>query len=116
MPGNGSLPATKSDIDRLDNKIDSSIDRLEKKIDDSVSRLAKELVKTQADVRDIKTRMAGLATKEDVGQILNAIDAFSAKAVHYDRTAVLHGHALTEQDITLKDHGRRIKALESARK
>lgn len=72
-----------------------------------------ELVKTQADVRDIKDKMHGMATKTDIDRVLVAIDRFAGKAESYDRAKTLHGHALTEAQVTLKDHERRIKRLES---
>lgn len=59
--------------------------------------------------------MAGLSTKEDFKRILDAIDIFAGKAERYDRTAVLHGHSLTEVEARVRDHENRIKAIESGR-
>ena len=83
-------------VSRLDEKIDSGVRRLDEKIDSSTARLAKEIVATQADVREIKTTMATMATKTDIDRILSAVEAFAGKAQVYDRAAVLHGQALTE--------------------
>ncbi len=91
------VSAIKTDIVRLDQKID---------------RVAVALVKTQADVREIRHDMA---TKDDVKRILNAIDAFAKKSEHNDRAILLHGHVLTEVQIGIKDHERRLKTIESAR-
>ena len=68
------------------------------------------LVKTQADVREIKETMA---TKSDVERILVAVESFAGKAQVYDRAAVLHGHALTEAQVTLRDHEKRLRAIET---
>lgn len=107
----------KSDVslERLDQKIDVSVERLDQKIDTSVRRLAKAIVETQAEVREVKSTLTGLATKDDVSRILGAIDAFAGKAQNYDRAAALHGQALSEVRAQVKDHERRIKKIESAR-
>jgi chromosome segregation ATPase len=58
----------------------------------TVDKLAVEVVKTQADVRDIRHTMATkMADKDDVSRILAAIDAFARKAVSYDQKSHSHG-------------------------
>lgn len=106
--------ATKADFTKLDQKIDASIERLDQKIDTSVQRLAKAIVETQAEVREIKSTLKGMATKGDVSRILGAIDTLSGKTQNYDRAVVLHGSALTELEKQVKDHEKRIKTLESS--
>ncbi|OHC66055.1 MAG: hypothetical protein A2040_03675 [Rhodocyclales bacterium GWA2_65_19] len=90
--------------------VKADVRRLDAKIDSATSRLAKEIVKTQADVREIRETMA---TKNDVERILVAVQAFAGKAQVYDRAAVLHGHALTEAAVTLRDHEKRLRAIEA---
>lgn len=58
---------------------------------------------------------AYLSREEHISRVLSAIDAFAGKGEHYDRAAVLHGQALAEHDVKLKDHGKRIASLESSR-
>lgn len=94
---------------RLDAKIDAVVQRLDEKIEPSIRRLAIELVKTQADVRDIKETMA---TKDDVRQVLSTITAFAGKYQSHDDAMTLHGHAITEMSIALKNHEQRIARLE----
>ena len=98
-----------SSVRRLDEKIDFSARRLDEKIDSATARLAKEIVATQADVREIKATMA---TKTDVDRILSAVQAFAGKAQVYDRAAVLHGQALTEAEVMLRDHEKRLRVVE----
>jgi hypothetical protein len=54
-----------------------------------------------------------MAIKSDIKRILNSIDAFAAKSLKYDRASTLHGQALTEAQVKLKDHDKRIASLES---
>lgn len=104
------MRAVRTDFDasvkRLDDKIDSAADRLDRKINGVIV----ELVKTQGDVREIKETMA---TKDDIGRVLSAIDAFAGKAQSYDRARTLHGQSITELQIAVKGHEDRITALES---
>lgn len=103
----------KTDIARLDQKLDQNVARLDQnvaRLDRNIDRLAAEVVKTQADVRDIRLTMA---TKDDVGRILAAIDAFAGKAVAYDQKSISHGAILTEHEDKLREHGRRLVSLET---
>ena len=84
-------PATKkdiaglgADIGALDAKLDTSVNRLDAKID----RVAVELVRTQADVREIKETMA---TKGHMERLMRSFDDFAARAVHYDRADASRG-------------------------
>ena len=79
---------------------------------EALARVASELVNTQADVREIRRDMA---TKDDIKRVLNAIDAFAKKSENDDKSVALHGHVLTEVQVDLKDHEKRIKTLESTR-
>ncbi len=56
---------------------------------------------------------AVMATKDDIGRVLNAIDAFAKKSETKDRAVVLHGHALTQVQTELKGHEKRLAVLES---
>ncbi|MBI5209902.1 MAG: hypothetical protein HY927_08020 [Elusimicrobia bacterium] len=105
----------KSTADDLRAELKADIRGLDKKLDASVHRLATEIVRTQADVRGLGDRITGLATKDDVRDILAAIESFACKGERYDRTAVLHGHSLTELQVQVRDHESRIKNLESDR-
>ena len=115
-----SPPATQADIrslsektdgsmHRLEEKTDSSIRRLDAKIDANTSRLAKEIVATQAAVREIQKTMS---TKSDIDRVIGVIDAFTGKIQASSRAAVLHGRALTETGVTLRDHEKRLRSIE----
>lgn len=120
MEAADSRPATKGDIyslrrdhcgrmDGLDQRMDKleyRVGAVEKKLD----RVVVELVRTQADVREIRATMA---TKDDVRALLGPIHDLAAKFEAFGRMATIHGQALTEGQGTLKDHERRLRALES---
>lgn len=106
MVDNGDKPATKADLQAVRSELKEDI-----------KRVATELVETQSGVREIKHALATkIATKDDVDRIMNAIDAFAKKAESYDGAAVLHGHALVEVQVNLKDHEKRLKTLEAHRR
>ena len=95
-------PVTRSEFLKETGSIRTEINKLDDKIDKAVNRLAGEIVKTQTDLKEVKETMA---TKEDVSEILNAIDTFAQKAENYDRKAVFH-------DSRINDHEERITQLE----
>lgn len=103
-----SAAATKTDLHALDTALGGRIDG----VDRTIARVAAEVVRTQADVREIKETMA---TKSDINRILSAIDTFAFKTESHDRASVIHGQTLVEVEVTLKDHERRLSSLESPR-
>lgn len=125
MPASENKPATKSDLKKVETALKGDIEAVEAKLkgeiqsvktelNKKIDKVAMELVRTQADVREIKETMATkMATKEDVSKILTAIDRFAGKAEGYDRAAVLHGKSLTEHEIRISDHDKRLVRLES---
>lgn len=76
----------------------------------SINKVAAEVVKTQAELREVRQTMA---TKDDVSRILNAIDAFAQKGQSYDQKSLSHGAILTDHEDKLRDHGRRLTTLEA---
>jgi tetrahydromethanopterin S-methyltransferase subunit G len=90
----------------LDHKIDSSVDRLDKKIEN----VALGLVKTQADVQEIKKTMA---TKDDVNLILDRIDSFTKRVDVYDKKAIIQDYRLNQAESGLSDHEKRLSSLEA---
>src|SRR5208337_696854 len=101
MEQGGHSPATRADIGRLDAKIDSSVQTLDAKIDSSVGRLAKEIVEVKTELRELK---GVVATKNDIKSLIDAVESFSGKAQSYDAARVLHGRALTDVQVQMKDH------------
>ena len=114
---NGKIDAVEQ---KLNVKIDSVEQRLTGKIgsvETTVKHLAIELSKTQADVRQIKDDMATkMATKDDIGRILSAIDTYTAEAISYRNRDTLRGRAIMEHDDKLKNHETRILELETIRR
>ena len=113
--------ATKVDLERFATKVDlepfakkTDLERFATKADlDSVTaRLAKGIVATQASVSEINEKMATMMTKKDGDRILAALQDFAGKAQNYDKVAALHGRSLTEAEVTLIDHEKRLRAIE----
>ena len=99
-------PATKSDLDAVKTELKADIARLDQKTD----RIAVRLVNVESELKEMRHDMA---TKEDIGNVLSAIDAFVQKNERFDRKVVLHDHRINEHEETLKDHDVRITSLES---
>lgn len=102
-------------VDALDHKVDAldhkvgELDHKVGELDHKVDRLAVELVRTQADLREVKGHMA---TKEDISRVLQAIDNFAGKSEAYDRKAFSHADILLNHETRLKDHDQRLSVLE----
>jgi hypothetical protein len=121
MPDDNEKPATKADISLLRAELSTKTElaavktelaAVKTELTAQINRVAAALVNTQTDVREIRNDMA---TKDDVGRILSAIDAFAKKSENQSNAVALHGHVLTEVQVGLKDHESSIKTLESAR-
>lgn len=139
MENSGLVPATRADLERvwicvqtdiessrvgvkadvenlrIDVKTDiaslrTEMGLLEAKIDSSVRRLAKEIVDGRAETRELKEVVA---TKTDIKRFIDAVESFAGKAQSYDAAKVLHGHALTDVQVQMQDHERRITDLEA---
>lgn len=129
MMTRSSPPATKTDLDELRRDLTAEIrqirsvmstkddiagmatkDDIVKILGRKVDNLIIDVIKLREGYHEIRTTMA---TKNDINRILNAIDAFAGKSEDSHRAILLHGQILTEIQITLKDHGRRLTALES---
>ena len=96
---NGDSPATKSDLESVRTEIKGDI-----------HRLSGAIVELQADMREVKSTMA---TKADINRIMSAIDSFAKRSEHDNRAVVLHGQTLTEVEVKLGDHEKRLARLES---
>lgn len=103
---------SKSDREALRAELKGDNQSLKKELKGDIHRLSGAIVELQADMREVKSNMA---TKADINRIMSAIDSFAKRSEHYDRAQVLHGHALTEVDVTLKDHEKRLAHLESSK-
>lgn len=84
-----------------------------KSLDDKVNRVAAVAARTAGDVQDIKHEMKGMATKTDIDKVIAHIDAFAMQSEARERAMVLHGASLTDHSVQLKDHEKRISALEN---
>lgn len=124
-PTDAAQPATKGDLAKTDAKVDATnarldatnikVDALATKLDATdakVDRLAIELVRTRAELKKDISDLA-VANKADVERVLSAIDAFARKGETYDRKSYSHGDMLQNHEAQLRDHGRRIGALET---
>jgi hypothetical protein len=116
MENGGHLPATRSDLEGLRTEIKTDIQglrvetgRMDAKIDSSFRRLAIEIIDVRTELRELKSVVA---TKSDIKRLVDTVEGFAGKSQKYDAATVLHGQALTDVQIQMKDHERRIKGLE----
>ena len=87
--------------------------RLDAKIVSSVRRLAMEIVDVKTEVRELREVVANdVAMKADIKHLVDAVDRFAGKSQSYDAAKILHGQALTDVQVQMNDHERRIKGLE----
>lgn len=103
---NKSEPATKADLQELEQKLTGRIYSVET----TVKSIAIELAKTQEDVRQIKNDMS---TKDDISRIMNHIDAFAAEASAYRNHDTLRGGKIMEHETKLENHETRLSELET---
>ena len=96
----------------LDAKIDERFGAADAKIDATSKTLALEIIRTQAELREVKETMS---TKSQIDQLMRSFDEFTSKTIHYQRADALRGQALIKVESMADDHERRITALESAR-
>ncbi|HEX4048549.1 MAG TPA: hypothetical protein VH309_11970 [Elusimicrobiota bacterium] len=97
-------------IDAKFTSIDAKFSALDAKFTTITRNLAIEMTKSQDDIREMKSVMS---TKADIDRVMSAISVFAARTEDHSRAIILHGQALTEATVALKDHNRRISALES---
>lgn len=100
----------KADIHTVRTELSAKIDSTKTELNAKIDKVVVEVIKTQAEVRDLRRTMA---TKDDVSIILAAIDSFAGKAKSYDQKSVSHGAILTDHEDKLRLHGRRLSSLES---
>lgn len=99
-------PATKADVQAVKADV--------QKLSETVTRLAIDLSKTQADVRRIEDNIATkLATKDDIGRVISAIDAFAAQALSYQNHDKLRGGKIMEHETKIENHEGRLVLLEA---
>ena len=72
-------------------------------LDVKTGKLALAISQNQADILDIKENMA---TKSDIGRVLNAIDSFTQKNETFDRKVIVH-------DARINDHEARLTRPEN---
>ena len=102
MADDSSQPAAKADVQAVRGEL-KAVQR----------SLVIEIVKTNARMDQMEER---INSRMDAGfsRVLESIDQFAAEAKHYRQADISRGHALVEVEIKMKDHDRRIAALESA--
>jgi len=101
------IVATKERLDAMEQCLDQKIDVVDCKID----KVAIELVKTQADVLEIKETMATkLATKDDLSHIQATIDSFAGKLEIYSHETAILPKPLDEHGKILRNHENRLGA------
>ena len=78
-------------------------------LDGTCRRMAIEMIGVKAELGDLKTMYA---TKTDFQRLYDLVEGFAGKTHGLDVAKTIHGQALTEAQVKLIDHERRIKGLE----
>lgn len=100
--------ATKKDLESMATKTD--LFDLDRRVDVRFSRMANGIVNTQAELRELKSI---IATKADIDRILSAVDDFTGRVRNCESGMLFNGRGLTSVQDGLKEHEKRIAALEA---
>jgi hypothetical protein len=100
----------KGDNQALKTELKGDNQALKTELKGDIHRLSGAIIELQADMREVKSNMA---TKADVDRIMSAIDSFAKRSENDNRAMVLHGQTLTEVEVKLGDHEKRLARLES---
>jgi len=79
------------------------------RLNSSVRRLAIDNIDVRDELRELK---GVVATKADIKHLVDAVESFAGKTQSYEAAKTLHGQVLTDVQVQIKDHERRIKGLE----
>src|SRR5258708_25300641 len=81
-----------------------------KSIRTQISKLALEVIKNRDELKEVKETMA---TKNDIGKILNTIDSFSQRVETYDRQTRLHDHRIKHHNTRPSTYSRNSARLKT---
>ena len=140
---NSSEPATKGDLNKVENRLNQKIDsvetRLNQKIDSVETRLNQKIDSVETglnqkidsvetglnakinnvylEVIKLQSRVGNIeekmSTKDDISHVLNAIDKFAATTENYIRKDLERGQMLMKQEDKLQNHEKRLTTLET---
>lgn len=107
------LPAVQADIRRIETEVLPVMQGDIRRLDGSLRRVVLEMIDVKEDLSFVKKKVGKLdSIEEKIEKLTEAMDRFSGKAQSYDAARTLHGQSLTEAQVKLNDHERRIKGLE----
>jgi hypothetical protein len=114
------LPSMQGDIRRIETEVLPSMQGDLRTMQGDMRRLDGSLRRVILEIVDLKDgqdrTMKKLETfdelKDQMREVLKAVDSFSGEARSYGAAKTLHGQSLTEAQVKLNDHERRIKGLE----
>ncbi|MEW6040878.1 MAG: hypothetical protein AB1633_05100 [Elusimicrobiota bacterium] len=98
------------DVDKRFDDVDRRFDDVDKKIDITAMRLSKEIIKNSEDIKNLREIVA---TKDDIRQIMTAIDSFAHQTIDHERKAIVNTNRIMKLEPQVEDHEKRITALES---
>jgi hypothetical protein len=87
----GSRPATRDDLARVESKLTAEIAKLDAQFDG----IAVELARIQADLREIT---ASMADKDGISRVLAAIDALAKRIMDNRRTLLVYDDILGKHE------------------
>lgn len=109
----GDIRALQGGIGRIETEVLPAMQGDIRRLDGSLRRVVLEMVDVKEDLNYVKKKVGKLdSIEEKIEKLTEAMDRFSGKAQSYDAAKTLHGQSLTEAQVKLNDHERRIKGLE----
>jgi len=115
MPSkDGGLPATKADLDGLEDRLESKIGAVDKKLDSAVDRLSLEITKTNMRVDKLGTAIMG-ELRGFRAELLKAFESSVMKGKAYEDKMLTHKDMFVSHEGRLADHEKRLSSLESKR-
>ncbi|MEW6040692.1 MAG: hypothetical protein AB1633_04150 [Elusimicrobiota bacterium] len=101
---------TKTEFTKKFDDVYCKIDDVYNEIKDDIKRLTITILQTNERVNLIEQKMA---TKDDIKQILTAIDSFAHQTIDHERKAIVNTSRIMKLEPQVEDHEKRITALES---
>ncbi len=105
------LSDVKSDLSAAKSELRGEIAAVRSELSASTRRLALEIVGTNARLDRVESSLRDEMTR-NTDRIMGAIDDFAKKSEIANNAIVLHSRAITEMQVKLADHDRRLGAVE----
>jgi len=100
-------------VDKRFEQVDKRFEQVDKRFDEVKDIMSNMAIKIIDNIEDLKTLKETVATKDDIRQIMTAIDSFGSQTKDHERTAEINTHRIKELEPKVENHEKRIGKLES---